>query len=69
MTAAVAPIRVCAHYAQRGGCFYGGAMVDDVYPGGAGRATRCCCSVPNYNDALSANIMAFINRLTSLHGP
>lgn len=39
--------------------------VPEVYPGGApGRRVVMLC--PNYNDALSANLTAFINRLTAL---
>ena len=56
---------VCAHYAQQNSCFYGGSMVDQVYPA----VTECNALLllcPNYNDSVSANIMAFINRLTSL---
>jgi len=56
---------VCSHFAERGSCFYGGSIVDDVYP-----ALRRCSALlllcPNYNDSVSANIMACINRLTSL---
>lgn len=55
----------CLHYGETGSCFYGGVMVDKVYP-----AIKRCDSLillcPNYNDALSANLMAFINRLTAL---
>lgn len=56
---------VCSHYAQQNSCFYGGSMVDQVYPA----VTECNALLllcPNYNDSVSANIMAFINRLTSL---
>lgn len=56
---------VCSHFAEQGSCFYGGAMVEDVYPAVLDSdALLILC--PNYNDALGANIMAFINRLTSL---
>jgi multimeric flavodoxin WrbA len=55
----------CLHFGEKGDCFYGGVMVDEVYP-----AVRQCDALvlicPNYNDAVSANIMAFINRLTAL---
>lgn len=55
----------CLHFGEKGDCFYGGVMVDEVYP-----AVRRCDALvlicPNYNDAVSANIMAFINRLTAL---
>lgn len=56
---------VCAHYAQQNSCFYGGTIVDDVYPA-LMRCNGLLLLCPNYNDSVSANIMAFINRLTSL---
>ena len=59
------PYQMCLHFGERGKCFYGGAMVSDVYP-----AVRWADGIlllcPNYNDALSANLTAFVNRLTSL---
>lgn len=59
------PYQMCLHFGEKGQCFYGGAMVDDVYP-----AVRWADGIvllcPNYNDALSANLTAFINRLTAL---
>lgn len=55
----------CLHFGERGDCFYGGIMVEQVYP-----AVRQCDTLvlicPNYNDAVGANIMAFFNRLTAL---
>ena len=55
----------CLHFGQQGGCFYGGPMVDEVFP-----AVRECDALvmlcANYNDALAANLTAFINRLTAL---
>jgi len=55
----------CLHFGERGGCFYGGVIVDKVYP-----AIISCDALvlvcPNYNDAVSANITAFINRLTAV---
>ena len=56
---------VCSHYAQQNSCFYGGSIVDDVYPA-LMRCNALMLLCPNYNDSVSANIMAFINRLTSL---
>ena len=44
----------CMHFGEQGGCFYGGPMVEEVL----------LC--PNYNDALSANLTACVNRLTAL---
>ena len=58
--------KVCAHFANKGACFYGGSIAQEVLP-----AVRDCDALllllPNYNDSVGANIMAFINRLTSLH--
>ncbi len=59
------PYTMCLHFGEQGGCFYGGVMQEEVYP-----AVRRCDAIvmlcPNYNDALSANLTAFINRLTAL---
>lgn len=59
------PYQMCLHYGERKGCFYGGAIVEEVYP-----AIEQCDVLlmlcPNYNDALGANLAAFINRLTAL---
>lgn len=55
----------CLHYGEQGSCFYGGPMVEEVYP-----AVRQCDALvmlcANYNDALSANLTACVNRLTAL---
>ena len=55
----------CMHFGEQGGCFYGGPMVEEVYP-----AVRSCDTLvmvcANYNDALSANLTACVNRLTAL---
>lgn len=55
----------CLHFGEQGGCFYGGPMVEEVFP-----AVRECGALvmlcANYNDALSANLTAFVNRLTAL---
>ena len=59
------PYTMCLHFGERGGCFYGGVMQDEVYPAvRAADALVLLC--PNYNDALSANLTACINRLTAL---
>ena len=59
------PYTMCLHFGEKGGCVYGGLMQQEVYP-----AVRRCQGVvmlcPNYNDALSANLTAFVNRLTAL---
>ena len=59
------PYTVCLHFGEKGSCFYGGVMRDEVYPA-VRRADAILLLCPNYNDALSANLTAFINRLTSL---
>lgn len=59
------PYKMCLHFGERGSCFYGGVMVEDVYPA-VREADAILMLCPNYNDALSANLTAFINRLTSL---
>ena len=56
----------CMHFGEQGSCFYGsGPMVQEVYP-----AVRRCDALvmlcANYNDALSANLTACVNRLTAL---
>ncbi|MDD3919901.1 MAG: NAD(P)H-dependent oxidoreductase [Eubacteriales bacterium] len=55
----------CMHFSEQGNCFYGGVMVEQLYPA----ITECdglLLLCPNYNDALGANLNAFINRLTGL---
>lgn len=59
------PYETCLHYGEKGSCFYSGLIVDKVYPG----ILKCdglLMLCPNYNDAISANMAAFINRLTAL---
>lgn len=59
------PYRMCMHFSEKSSCYYGGVIAQEVYP-----AILACDALvilaPNYNDALSANITAFINRLTAL---
>ena len=59
------PYTMCLHFGERGGCFYGGVMSEEVYPA-VRKADALILMCPNYNDALSANLTAFINRLTAL---
>lgn len=59
------PYRMCLHFGEKGSCFYGGVMVEDVYPA-IRQADAIVMLCPNYNDAISANLTAFINRLTAL---
>lgn len=55
----------CLHFGENGDCFYGGVMVDRVYPAII-RSDVLVLICPNYNDSVSANMMAFINRLTAV---
>lgn len=59
------PYKACKHYSQSNNCFYGGIMVEEVYPA----IIDCDILImlcPNYNDSISANLSATINRLTAL---
>lgn len=56
----------CLHFGERGGCFYGGVMVQEVFPA-LREADGVVLLCPNYNDALSANLTAAVNRLTALY--
>jgi len=60
------PYTMCLHYGEQGDCFYGGVMVQEVYPA-IREADGVILLCPNYNDALSANLTAAINRLTALY--
>jgi multimeric flavodoxin WrbA len=55
----------CKHYSESSNCFYGGIMIEEIYPA----VKECDILVmlcPNYNDSISANMAAVINRLTAL---
>ncbi|MDO4619300.1 MAG: NAD(P)H-dependent oxidoreductase [Lachnospiraceae bacterium] len=55
----------CMYFSRKSTCYYGGTIAEEVYP-----AMEHCSALlllcPNYNDALGANLTAFINRLTAL---
>ncbi|MFV0516869.1 MAG: flavodoxin family protein [Aminipila sp.] len=55
----------CLHFGEKGTCFYGGVISEQVYPSIL-EADALIIVCANYNDAVSANIAAFINRLTAL---
>ena len=59
------PYTMCLHFGEKGGCFYGGVMQDEVYPA-VRTADALVLLCPNYNDALPANLTACVNRLTAL---
>ncbi len=56
----------CAHYSSQQGCFYGGMMIEEIYPAIEDSEVLIWLA-PNYNDALSANLTAVINRITALY--
>ncbi|MDF2891281.1 MAG: NAD(P)H-dependent oxidoreductase [Clostridia bacterium] len=58
--------KTCSHYSKQSSCFYGGVLVEEIYPA-IEKADAVVWICPNYNDAVSANISAVINRLTALY--
>lgn len=55
----------CLHLGEKQNCFYGGVMTQEVYPA-IGKCDGLVMVCPNYNDAISANLSAFVNRLTAI---
>ncbi len=55
----------CLHFAQSNTCFYGGAIPREVLPA-IRESDALLFLCPNYNDAVSANLMALFNRMTNL---
>lgn len=55
----------CLHFAENDACFYGGVISEEVLPA-IREADLLLFLCPNYNDALSANLTALINRMTGL---
>lgn len=60
------PFQTCMHYGKNHSCFYGGIMVEEVLPK-IEVSDIIVWVCPNYNDSISANILAVINRLTVLY--
>ena len=58
--------KTCMHFSEMKSCYYGGMMVEEILPAmeWADAAIWVC---PNYNDAISAKLMAVINRMTVLY--
>ncbi len=56
---------VCKHYGLQEKCYYGGIVVEEVYPAIL-EADSILFLCPNYNDMVVANLVATINRLTAL---
>ena len=59
------PYTTCRHFGETGNCIYGGVIVEQVYPAIL-ESDALVMLCPNYNDAVSANMSAFMNRLTAL---
>ena len=55
----------CLHYAENKGCFYGGPISEKAMPA-IEESDVLLFLCPNYNDAVSANLMALMNRMTNL---
>lgn len=55
----------CLHFGENESCFYGGIITEQAFPALI-ESDVLVLICPNYNDAVSANITAFINRLTSI---
>lgn len=58
--------KTCTHYSSQNSCFYGGIMIKEILPA-IQKSDAVVWICPNYNDALSANLTAVINRLTALY--
>jgi len=58
--------KLCMHYGKQNSCFYGGIMVKNVLPT-IETSDVIVWLCPNYNDSLSSNLTAVINRLTVLY--
>lgn len=58
--------KTCKHFSMNNSCFYGGIMVKEILPA-IEEADAVIWLCPNYNDAVSANLSAVINRMTALY--
>ncbi|MDK2865826.1 MAG: hypothetical protein PWP38_141 [Clostridiales bacterium] len=60
------PYETCLYFAKEKRCFYGGIVVKDLFPA-LESADIVLWVCPNYNDSISAKLMAVINRMTALY--
>ncbi|MFO7888099.1 MAG: NAD(P)H-dependent oxidoreductase [Eubacteriales bacterium] len=58
--------KTCTHYGLQNNCYYGGIMVEEIYPSIL-ETDYLVLLCPNYNDSITANVSAAINRLTALY--
>ncbi|BEP29759.1 NAD(P)H-dependent oxidoreductase [Helicovermis profundi] len=56
----------CMHFSKEKSCFYGGPIVKEILPA-VEDADIIVWITPNYNDSISAMLVAVINRLTVLY--
>lgn len=56
----------CKYFGQQKSCFYGGIMVNEIYPAIL-ESDVLIWICPNYNDSISANLAATINRITAIY--
>ncbi len=60
------PYKTCKYLGKQTRCFYGGIVVEEVYPAIL-QSNSILLICPNYNDMITANLVATINRLTALY--
>ncbi|MCC5909315.1 MAG: NAD(P)H-dependent oxidoreductase [Clostridiaceae bacterium] len=60
------PYSTCKYLGLQNSCFYGGFMIKEILPA-VEKADAIVWICPNYNDTVSANLIAVINRLTALY--
>lgn len=60
------PYKTCLKFGEKKTCFYGGVMTDKVLPA-VESSDILVWICPNYNDSIPSNLIAVINRLTSLY--
>lgn len=60
------PFKTCMYFSKQKSCFYGGSIVKEIFPA-IEESDAVVFICPNYNDAISANLSALINRITALY--
>lgn len=58
--------KTCKFLGKQSKCFYGGLIVEEVYPSIL-NSDSILFICPNYNDMITANLVATINRFTALY--
>jgi len=58
--------KTCLKFGEKKSCFYGGVMTDKILPA-VEDSDILVWICPNYNDSVSSNLTAVINRLTTLY--